>query len=142
VSELRLEYRFKNHLTRYRCCVKSTDLAFDAALEKVEKELKKEGFRILTSIDAQAKFKEKLNIDFPKYMILGACNPKLAHEAISAEWDIGLLLPCNVIVYEKDSKVWVGVMKPSEAMAIVENEALHELADTVESKLKRVFDGI
>jgi uncharacterized protein (DUF302 family) len=122
--------------------VKATDLAFDAALEKVENELKKEGFKILTSIDAQAKFREKLNIDFPKYMILGACNPKLAHRAISAEWNIGLLLPCNVIVYEKDGKVWVGVMKPREAMAIVQNEALRELAETVESKLKRAFDEI
>ncbi|MDH4210362.1 MAG: DUF302 domain-containing protein [candidate division WOR-3 bacterium] len=122
--------------------VKATDLAFDDALEKVEKELKKEGFKILTTIDAQAKFKEKLNIDFPKYMILGACNPKLAHEAISAEWNIGLLLPCNVIVYEKDGQVWIGVMKPSEAMAIVQNEALHDLADTVEAKLKRAFDEI
>jgi uncharacterized protein (DUF302 family) len=122
--------------------VKATDLAFDAALEKVENELKKEGFKILTSIDAQAKFREKLNIDFPKYMILGACNPELAHRAISAEWNIGLLLPCNVIVYEKDGKVWVGVMKPREAMAIVQNEALRELAETVESKLKRAFDEI
>jgi len=122
--------------------IKATDMTFDAALEKVEKELMKEGFKILTTIDAQAKFREKLNIDFPKYMILGACNPKLAHEAISAEWNIGLLLPCNVIVYEKDGKVWVGVMKPREAMAIVQNEALRELAETVESKLKRAFDGI
>ncbi len=122
--------------------VKATDLTFDDALEKVEKELEKEGFKILTTIDAQAKFKEKLNIDFPKYMILGACNPKLAHEAISAEWNIGLLLPCNVIVYEKNGKVWLGVLKPSEAMAIVQNEALHDLASTVEAKLKRAFDEL
>jgi uncharacterized protein (DUF302 family) len=122
--------------------VKATGLTFGDALEKVEEELRKEGFKILTTIDVQAKFKEKLNIDFPKYMILGACNPKLAHEAISAEWNIGLLLPCNVIVYEKDSQVWVGVMKPSEAMAIVQNEALHDLAATVEAKLKRAFDEL
>jgi len=122
--------------------VKATDLTFDDALDRVEKELQKEGFKILTTIDAQAKFKEKLNIDFPKYLILGACNPKLAHEAISTEWNIGLLLPCNVIVYEKDTKVWVGVMKPSEAMAIVQNDALRNLAETVESKLKRAFDEI
>lgn len=122
--------------------VKATDLAFDAALAKVENELKKEGFKILTSIDAQAKFREKLNIEFPKYMILGACNPELAHEAISAEWNIGLLLPCNVIVYEKGGKVWVGIMKPSEAMAIVQNEALRELAEAADSKLKRAFDEI
>ena len=122
--------------------VKVTDLTFDDALKRVEMELQKEGFKVLTAIDAQAKFKEKLNIDFPKYMILGACNPKLAHEAISAEWNIGLLLPCNVIVYEKDNRVWVGVMKPIEAMAIVQNDALRDLAEKVESKLKRAFDAI
>ncbi len=122
--------------------VKETDLTFDVALERVGEELQKEGFKVLTTIDVQAKFKEKLNIDFPKYKILGACNPKLAHEAISIEWDIGLLLPCNIIVYEKDGRVGVGVMKPSEAMAIVENDALKDLANEVESKLKRVFDNI
>jgi uncharacterized protein (DUF302 family) len=93
--------------------VKEIDLTFDVALEKVGEELQKEGFKVLTTIDVQAKFKEKLNIDFPKYMILGACNPKLAHKAISIEWDIGLLLPCNIIVYEKDGRVGFGVMKPS-----------------------------
>jgi len=122
--------------------VKETDLNFTDTLQSVEEELQREGFKILTRIDAQAKFKEKLNIDFPKYLILGACNPKLAHEAISAEWDIGLLLPCNVIVYEKDSKVWVGVMRPTAAMAAVQNEALRGLAAEVESKLKRVFHNI
>jgi len=122
--------------------VKEINLEFGSAMQKVEQELQKEGFKILTTIDVQAKFKEKLNIDFPKYMILGACNPKLAHEAISTEWDIGLLLPCNVIVYEKDNKVWVGVMKPTAAMAAVRNEALRGLAAEVESKLKRVFHNI
>jgi uncharacterized protein (DUF302 family) len=122
--------------------VKEIDLTFDVALEKVGEELQKEGFKVLTTIDVQAKFKEKLNIDFPKYMILGACNPKLAHKAISIEWDIGLLLPCNIIVYEKDGRVGFGVMKPSEGMAIVENDALRDLANEVESKLKRVFDNM
>ncbi len=122
--------------------VKKTELAFDNALQKVEQELQKEGFKILTKIDAQAKFKEKLNIDFPRYLILGACNPGLAHKAITAEWNIGLLLPCNLIVYEKGGSVWVGVMKPTAAMASVQNEMLHPLALEVESKLKRVFDNI
>ncbi|KPL15327.1 hypothetical protein AMJ74_01725 [candidate division WOR_3 bacterium SM1_77] len=122
--------------------VKATHLEFDAVMGKVEAELQEEGFKILTRIDAQAKFKEKLNIDFPKYMILGACNPKMAYEAISLEWNIGLLLPCNIIVYERDNKVRIGVMKPTEAMATVQNEALRELAIRVETKLKRVFDSI
>lgn len=122
--------------------VKETDLLFDEAMQEVEQELQKEGFKILTRINAQAKFKEKLNIDFPKYMILGACNPKLAHKAICTEWNIGLLLPCNVIVYEKNNKVWVGVMKPTAAMSSVDNEALRGLANEVEAKLKRAFDNI
>jgi uncharacterized protein (DUF302 family) len=122
--------------------VKETDLGFSDAVVKVEEELLKEGFKVLTRIDVQVKFKEKLNVDFPKYMILGACNPKLAHKAISIEWNIGLLLPCNVIVYEKNSRVGVGIMKPSEAMSIVNNAALRDLANEVESKLKRAFDRI
>jgi uncharacterized protein (DUF302 family) len=122
--------------------VKETDLDFATVLAKVEAELEKEGFRILTKIDAQAKFKEKLNIDFPEYMILGACNPRMAHQAITLEWNIGLLLPCNVIVYKKEERVWVGVMKPTQAMAKVQNEGLRGLAAEVESKLKKVFDNI
>jgi len=122
--------------------IKRTDLEFTEALKKAEQELQKEGFKILTRIDAQAKFKEKLNIDFPKYMILGACNPKMAHQAITLEWNIGLLLPCNVIVYEKEGRVWVGVMKPTQAMATVRNEGLLGLAAEVEAKLERVFNNI
>lgn len=122
--------------------VKKTRLEFDEALRRVDQELQKEGFKVLTTIDVQAKFKEKLNIDFPRYMILGACNPKLAHRAIAAEWDIGLLLPCNVIIYEKEGSVWIGVMKPTAAMVSVRNEMLRPLAAEVESKLKRTFDNI
>lgn len=122
--------------------LKKVDLSFDDTLAKIEGELGKEGFKILTKIDVQAKFKEKLNIDFPKYLILGACNPHMAHKAISAEWDIGLLLPCNVIVYEKGSRIWVGIMKPTQAMAGVKNDTLREIANEVEAKLKRVFDSM
>ncbi|NOR16179.1 DUF302 domain-containing protein [candidate division WOR-3 bacterium] len=122
--------------------IKKIDLSFDDALVKVTDELKKEGFGILTTIDAQEKFKEKLNIDFPKYKILGACNPAMAHKAISMEWNVGLLLPCNVIVYEKENSVWVGIIKPSQAMAMVENDELKEIAAEVEAKLKTVFEGI
>ncbi|KPK72060.1 ABC transporter ATP-binding protein [candidate division WOR_3 bacterium SM23_60] len=122
--------------------VKKVNMSFDDALTKAKEELKKEGFGILTTIDVQQKFKEKLNIDFPKYMILGACNPPLAHKAISAEWDIGLLLPCNVTVYEKDGSIYVGIMKPTQAMAAVENDNLRSIAQEVETKLKRVYDNI
>ncbi len=122
--------------------VKKVDLSFDKTLAKVEEELKKEGFKILTQIDVQQKFKEKLNIEFPRYLILGACNPRMAHRAITAEWDIGLLLPCNVIVYEKENSVWVGIMKPTQAMAGIKNDALKEVAVEVEAKLQRVFKNI
>jgi uncharacterized protein (DUF302 family) len=122
--------------------IKSTDLEFNKVMGRVETELEKEGFKILTKIDAQAKFKEKLHIDFPRYMILGACNPKMAHQAITLEWDIGLLLPCNVIVYEKENKVWLGVMKPTAAMSTVKNDGLRGLAAEVEAKLRRVFDNV
>ena len=122
--------------------VKKVGLSFKDTLAKVEEELKKEGFGILTKIDVKDKFKEKLNIDFPNYHILGACNPKLAHKAISTEWDIGLLLPCNVIVYDKDDSVWVGIIKPTQAMAGVENEELRQIASEVETKLRNVFEKL
>jgi uncharacterized protein (DUF302 family) len=122
--------------------LKRLNLPFTDAVAYVTEALKKEGFGILTKIDVQEKFKEKLDIDFPKYHILGACNPPLAHKAISAEWDIGLLLPCNVIVYEKEGSVWVGIIKPTQAMALIENEQLKNIATEVEAKLKKVFEYI
>ena len=88
------------------------------------------------------KFKEKLGIDFRKYVILGACNPPSAHQAITIEENIGLLLPCNVIVYEKDDKTVVSIIKPSVAMNMIQNEQLLEVARKVEQKLKKVFESI
>jgi uncharacterized protein (DUF302 family) len=122
--------------------LKKIYLSFDDALAKVKDELEKEGFGILTKIDVQEKFKEKLNIDFPKYQILGACNPKMAHRSISAEWNIGLLLPCNVIIYEKEGNVWVGIIRPTQAMGMIEGEELRKVAIEVETKLKNVFDKL
>ena len=122
--------------------LKKVYLSFDDALVKVKDELEKEGFGILTKIDVQEKFKEKLNIDFPKYQILGACNPKMAHRSISAEWNIGLLLPCNVIIYEKEGNVWVGIIRPTQAMEMIEGEELRKVAIEVETKLKNVFDKL
>ena len=122
--------------------LKKVYLSFDDALVKVKDELEKEGFGILTKIDVQEKFKEKLNIDFPKYQILGACNPKMAHRSISAEWNIGLLLPCNVIIYEKEGNVWVGIIKPTQAMGMIEGEELRKVAIEVETKLENVFDKL
>ncbi len=122
--------------------IKKLNLSFDEALKKVEDELKKEGFGILNRIDVKGKFKEKLGIDFPRYQILGACNPKMAHKAISVEFNVGLLLPCNVIVYEKEKSVWVGIIKPTQAMNMIQNDKLKKIAKEVEEILKKIFNKI
>lgn len=121
---------------------KEVKLPFEEVIAVVTEELKKEGFGILTRIDVQEKFKEKLDIDFKKYVILGACNPASAHKAIVAEENIGLMLPCNVIVYEKEDKTVVSIIKPTVAMQMIENEGLKQIAGDVETKLKNVFDSI
>ena len=122
--------------------IKTLDEPFDRVMERTKQELQKEGFGVLTSIDVREKFKEKLGIDFRKYVILGACNPPSAHQAITIEENIGLLLPCNVIVYEKDVKTVVSIIKPSVAMNMIQNEQLLEVARKVEQKLKKVFESI
>jgi uncharacterized protein (DUF302 family) len=121
---------------------KEIELSFDQAVGVVTEELKKKGFGILTKIDVKEKFKEKLGIDFKNYVILGACNPPLAHTAILAEEDIGLLLPCNVVLYDKEGKTVLAVMKPSAAMGMVDNQALKQIAGEVEAILKEVFDSV
>ncbi len=121
---------------------KEIDLPFDKAVEAVTEELKKQGFGILTRIDVKEKFKEKLGIDFKNYVILGACSPPQAHKAILAEEDIGLMLPCNVLVYEKEGKTILSIIKPSAGMGMIDNEALRQIAKEVEARLKQVFDSV
>ena len=121
---------------------KEIDLPFEKAEQAVTEELKKEGFGILTKIDLREKFKEKLGIEFKNYVILGACHPPYAHKAILAEEDIGLMLPCNVVIYEKEGKTVLAVIKPSIGMGMLENESLKRIAQEVESKLKQVFDSM
>jgi len=121
---------------------KQIDLPFDRAVEVVTEELKKQGFGILTKIDVKEKFKERLGIDFEKYVILGACSPSHAHKAIVEEEDIGLLLPCNVIVYEQEDNTVVSIIKPTTGMGMIDNEALRQIAQEVEARLKRVFDSV
>ena len=121
---------------------KELNVPFEKVVETVIQELKNEGFGVLTKIDVKEKFKEKLGIDFNKYVILGACNPANAHEAILAEENIGLMLPCNVIVYEKEKGVVVSIVKPTVAMEMIDNKGLKQLAIQVEQKLKKVFDSI
>ena len=116
---------------------------FEETLIKVEEELKKESFGVLTEIDVQATFKKKLDVDFRKYKILGACNPPFAHKALTAEDKAGVLLPCNVIVQElENNNVEVAIVNPIDSMQSVKNDKLGEIASEVTDKLKRVLDKI
>lgn len=117
--------------------------SFDDAITRVTEELSKEGFGVLTEINVKAVMKKKLDIDRRPYTILGACNPVLANEAIAAEADIGLLLPCNVLVREEDDgKVVVAFMDPSAVLTLVKKEDVKELAAEVKARLERVRDAL
>ena len=121
---------------------KEIDTPFEETVDNATTELKKEGFGILTQINITEKFAEKLGIDFKKYIILGACNPPSAHKAILVEENIGLMLPCNVIIYERQNKIVVSIIKPTMAMKMIGNVELEQIASTIEKKLKKVFDSI
>ncbi len=111
---------------------------FDEAVSRVTEALKSEGFGVLTEIDVRATLKKKLDVDFPKYKILGACNPPLAHQSLQAEPLIGLLLPCNVVVLEEaDGTITVSFVNPSEMFKVVERDDLVATAQEVEEKLRR-----
>jgi uncharacterized protein (DUF302 family) len=117
-------------------------ITHDDAVKKAREELQKEGFGILTEIDVKATLKKKLDVEYGNYIILGACNPPFAYQALQTEKDIGLLLPCNVIVYEQDGDIYVSAILPTVAMSMVENENLRDIAEQVEEKLKKVVDNI
>jgi uncharacterized protein (DUF302 family) len=122
---------------------KVVDASFDDAIEKVTEELGKEGFGVLSDINVAAKMKEKLDRDMPRYRILGACNPALAFQAISAVEDIGLLLPCNVLVREDaGGKVHVDFMDPVSVMSLVDDPDVVPLAHEVRARLERVRDAL
>ena len=119
-------------------------LPYERAVERAREELAKEGFGVLTEIDVKATMKKKLDVDFRPYIILGACNPPLAHQALSAEPDIGLLLPCNVIVYATDDPgtSLVAVIDPVTQLEITGNQQIGPVAEQVRGKMERVLRGM
>ena len=122
---------------------KVVNMAFDEAIDKVTEELKKEGFGVLTEIDVKKALKKKLDVDFRKYRILGACNPQYAYKALQAEDKIGTMLPCNVIVQEtEDGKVEIAAIDPVASMQSVQNESLGEIATIIRAKLKKVIEKL
>ncbi len=123
----------------------STEVAggFDEAVAKVKQALKAEGFGVLTEIDAKATLKEKLDVDFRPYVILGACNPPFAYKALSVEDKIGTMLPCNVVVQQKDDgRIEVAAVDPVASMQAVDNPALQEVAETIRAKLRSVIASL
>ena len=121
---------------------KIVEMTFEETIDKVTEELKREGFGVLTEIDVKAALKKKIDVDFRKYRILGACNPSYAYKALLAEDKIGTMLPCNVIVQEKeDGRVEVAAIDPIASMQAVENESLGGIALEIQSKLKKVIEN-
>jgi uncharacterized protein (DUF302 family) len=122
---------------------KTLNVPFDEAVERVTQELKKEGFGILTDIDVKATLKTKLDVDFKKYRILGACNPPFAYRALQTEDKIGTMLPCNVIVQEHgEDSVEVSAIDPVASMQAIQNPELHEIAEQIQVKLKAVIGSL
>ncbi len=122
--------------------VRKVSLSFPDAVSKAEAALKKQGFGVLCQVDIQSKLKEKLGVDFPRYVILGACNPPLAHHALQQEIDLGLLLPCNVIIYEQGDEVRVGAVDAVKMLSVVGNASMEPLANLVNEKLRQAIDEI
>lgn len=122
---------------------KTLDTSFEKAIETVTEALSAEGFGVLTDIDIKATLKKKLDVDVDNYRILGACNPPFAYEALKAEDKIGAMLPCNVIVQEKeDGKIEVSAVDPVASMQAIENPKLGNVADEVQKKLKKVIENL
>ena len=134
MTQITLDYGMRVHL----------DLSYNDAIEQVTAALKAEGFGVLTTIDVQATLKQKLDVDFRRYVILGACNPPLAHRALTTELEIGLLLPCNVIVYEDEpgAGTVVSIINPIMMLAIGINPSLASVGEEAAVRLRRVLDAL
>jgi uncharacterized protein (DUF302 family) len=122
---------------------KVLNTSYEDAVSKITDALKEEGFGVLTEIDVKATLKKKLDVDFRKYVILGACNPPYAYRTLQTDLDVGLLLPCNVIVYETDDKkAHISAINPVSALEVIKKEELRKIAEEVTEKLKRVVDKV
>jgi len=117
-------------------------LPYEEAVEKIKSALGAQGFGVLTEIDVKATMKKKLGVEYEHYLILGACNPEFAHQALTEEKEIGLLLPCNVIVYESNAEVYVSTVLPSSAMSMVKNKKVAQIAKEVEERLKAAVEAV
>ena len=128
---------------RYALVKELPEMDYDVAVERTTELLAEEGFGVLTEIDVKATFKKKLDLDFKRYVILGACNPELAHQALSGEPLLGVLLPCNVVVMERDGGgVIVAGFKPTAGFSLVDNPEVAPIAEQVEEKMRKVLDGL
>jgi uncharacterized protein (DUF302 family) len=122
---------------------KQVNYKFEDAINKVTEELKKEGFGVLTEIDVKETLKKKLDVDFRKYKILGACNPPFAYKALQEEDNLGVLLPCNVVVQEKENgNIFISIVNPMESMQNVNNNSLEEVASQISAKLMSVLNNL
>jgi len=121
---------------------KKIDSTFEEAVARVQSALKEQGFGILTEIDVKETLKKKLDVDYPNYKILGACNPPLAKKALDTDKEVGTLLPCNVIVYDTSDGIQVSIQSPVEMMKALKNERLDDVAQEAESKLRKVLESL
>lgn len=128
---------------KYYISTEVKDKSFEETVETVKSELEKEGFGIPSEVNMQQTFKMKLDVDFRKYLILGACNPNFAYKAVQSEKNLGVLLPCNVILQEHDNGVTeVSAVNPLASMAAVENEVVQEVAKEIKSRLDKVIKNL
>jgi uncharacterized protein (DUF302 family) len=122
--------------------VRTVNVPFEEAVSRLEEALKSEGFGVLCQIDIQAKMKEKLGINFPRYLILGVCNPPLAQQALQKDMNLGLLLPCNAVIYERDGEVRIGAVNAVSMLSVAHHPELEGLARQVDDKLQRALNSV
>lgn len=122
--------------------MRTARMSFDDAVARIEAALKTEGFGVLCQIDIQAKMKEKLGVEFPRYIILGACNPPLAQQALQRDINLGLLLPCNVVVYEEDGQVHIGAVDAVKMLSVANHPEMEGVAQQVNERLRRALNSV